>query len=430
MNLMWLSLLVATQIVATLQAPDATFEGKRPKNTLWSSTWTDKLKQDLLLHYDKFARPLDAGNKTILSLDVMIRHIELDEKRSTMVIHCWLKMRWNDGKLRWNITDYNDLKELHLAEHEIWQPDIVPYNTASGSTLDYYGNTNLICYWNGSVLWVPPTIFRVFCEFDFTRWPFDTQICSLKIGSWTYSGEQIDFVTDNLGTVTEIPDLVPNPEWTIHKVTSERNVVYYPCCPDPYTDITYYLTIERHSATYKALIITPTCAVVLIILASFWLPAWSENKIILSGTAVIIVCMFLVYFMYTMPAMAGNTPYIVSFYSTCLYFASVAVVLGVLVINLAKCPKISPLPWTLKKNLTGCLGKCLLLEIEDKESFSKEEEMGETHAVLPEQTGKQLSEAEATTHQRDWVLLATALDRMFFLVYCVAFTLLALIYCV
>lgn len=35
---------------------------------------------------------------------------------------------WVDEKLKWNATDYGGLTRLHLADHEIWQPDIVLYN--------------------------------------------------------------------------------------------------------------------------------------------------------------------------------------------------------------------------------------------------------------------------------------------------------------
>ncbi|EEB15534.1 Acetylcholine receptor protein subunit alpha, putative, partial [Pediculus humanus corporis] len=155
----------------------------------------------------------------------------------------------------WNPSSYGDIKEIHLADHEVWQPDVFPYNSATGSTIDHYGNTNLIAYFNGTVIWVPPSIFQVFCQMDFTNWPFDSQTCSLKIGSWTYNGEQVDLFNSN--HMQTLPNLVPNSEWEFVKMTVKRNSVYYPCCPIPYTDVTFELTIQRHSATYKALIITP-----------------------------------------------------------------------------------------------------------------------------------------------------------------------------
>lgn len=55
-----------------------------------------------------------------------------------------------------------------------------------------FGKTNIICHYNGTVTWVAPSLFRAFCPLDVLNWPFDTQICELKFGSWTYDGSKID----------------------------------------------------------------------------------------------------------------------------------------------------------------------------------------------------------------------------------------------
>lgn len=55
------------------------------------------------------------------------------------------------------------------------------------------------------------------------------------------------------------PDLmVHNSEWTLLDITKERNVAYYPCCPEAYIDVTYNLTLKRESPNYIAVVGTPT----------------------------------------------------------------------------------------------------------------------------------------------------------------------------
>jgi hypothetical protein len=49
---------------------------QRPK-TPWNSTWTDRLKRDLLFYYDKFARPAQHTNTTVVNLALTFRHIGL-----------------------------------------------------------------------------------------------------------------------------------------------------------------------------------------------------------------------------------------------------------------------------------------------------------------------------------------------------------------
>jgi hypothetical protein len=41
-------------------------------------------------------------------------------------LYCW--QTWEDEKLKWNESEYGGLSVLHVAEHEIWQPDIVLFN--------------------------------------------------------------------------------------------------------------------------------------------------------------------------------------------------------------------------------------------------------------------------------------------------------------
>ncbi|XP_068085344.1 uncharacterized protein [Anabrus simplex] len=227
-----------------------------PSKPPWNETWTDKLKRHLLTHYDKFARPAQHnGNTTVVNIHMTLRHVDLDELKAIMTVHAWVKMSWIDEKLKWNDSEWGGLRVLHIADHEIWQPDIVLYNSATGNTIDHYASTHCLVYRNGEVLWVPPTQFIVFCDLDLRLWPFDTQTCYLRLGSWTYDGEQVDLQTDEYGA--EIRLMVSNSEWDVEKVTDGRNVKYYSCCPEPYIDVTYNVTLRRRSPAYSAIVITP-----------------------------------------------------------------------------------------------------------------------------------------------------------------------------
>lgn len=55
-----------------------------------------------------------------------------------------------------------------------------------------YGDTHCLVYEDGTVFWIPPSHFLAFCDMDLRLWPFDTQICELHLGSWMFSGDQLD----------------------------------------------------------------------------------------------------------------------------------------------------------------------------------------------------------------------------------------------
>ena len=44
---------------------------------------------------------------------------------------------------------------------------------------------------NGTVFWPPIVRFRCACKVDITYFPFDDQICHMKMGSWAYDGYQV-----------------------------------------------------------------------------------------------------------------------------------------------------------------------------------------------------------------------------------------------
>jgi nicotinic acetylcholine receptor len=46
----------------------------------------------------------------------------------------------------------------------------------------------------GRVVWKPPAIYKSLCPIDVEFFPFDEQMCTLKIGSWTYDGNSVYIV--------------------------------------------------------------------------------------------------------------------------------------------------------------------------------------------------------------------------------------------
>ena len=51
-------------------------------------------------------------------------------------------------------------------------------------------------------------------------------------------------ITDNLEDI-DTNDFLINPHWTIANSSATKNVKYYPCCQEPYPDLTYDLLISE-----------------------------------------------------------------------------------------------------------------------------------------------------------------------------------------
>ena len=102
------------------------------------------------------------------------------------------------------------MNRLYVPSSEIWRPDIVLYNNADGN-YEVTLMTKATLYPEGKVVWEPPAIYKSSCTINVEFFPFDEQQCSMKFGSWTYDGYQVDLVhrenqpgTDTIGIYTSV----------------------------------------------------------------------------------------------------------------------------------------------------------------------------------------------------------------------------------
>ena len=132
--------------------------------------------------------------------------------------------------------------------------------------------------------------------------PFDIQECFLKISSWTYHGNELDLQHFCNGTKegkdTIIPrgidlrDYYTNVEWDVLNVTAMKRVKFYPCCPEPYPDITFNITLRRRTLFYTLNLIMPCVSISCLTVLVFYLPSDSGEKITLSISILLALTVF------------------------------------------------------------------------------------------------------------------------------------------
>ena len=134
----------------------------------------------------------------------------------------------------------------------------MPYSAAEAG-IQHYGNTNALVEPNGDVLWVPPGHFKAYCKMNMRQWPFDTQVCQMKFGSWTSHGNLIKLgLYRNSTYVEQLNVYTDNRQWKIiGKITAEHKQTFYDCCDEPYPDVTFTFNLQRDSQGYRAIVILP-----------------------------------------------------------------------------------------------------------------------------------------------------------------------------
>lgn len=134
------------------------------------------------------------GKRLVVNIEIALRDIvELVEKQQLIRLKIWVRLNWNDRRLQWNPADFNGLNEIVLPFDEIWTPDITLFEGVNDEeNLPGMENYRALVNYRGEVIYNFPSIVTAVCKMDVSYFPLDHQVCSLKFGSWIYSGKYID----------------------------------------------------------------------------------------------------------------------------------------------------------------------------------------------------------------------------------------------
>ncbi|KAK6734322.1 hypothetical protein RB195_017851 [Necator americanus] len=206
---------------------------------------------------------------------------------------------------------------------------------------------------------------------DVTYYPFDTQTCFLKMGSWTYSGKHInlDFMlTQIIGvkghpvnaavrpygdnpesySVNESIDLqvyLQNGEWDLMNTPGTRVVTAFGDAS--YHELYYYIHIKRRTLAYGINLIIPSLVISMMTVLGFTLPPDACEKITLETTVLLSVIFFLQMVSNMSPPQSKSVPILAAFFSCCLMVVACSCVFTVLTLCLysrkAETHEMSPL---------------------------------------------------------------------------------------
>ncbi|XP_011142412.1 acetylcholine receptor subunit beta-like 2 isoform X2 [Harpegnathos saltator] len=261
---------------------------------------TKRLYDDLLSNYNRLIRPVINNTETLtvlLSLKLS-QLIEMNLKNQVMTTNVWVEQKWFDYKLQWDPAEYGGVEMLYVPSENIWLPDIVLYNNADGN-YEVTLMTKATLKYTGEVSWNPPAIYKSSCEINVEYFPFDEQSCIMKFGSWTYNGFQVDLkhmkqvAGSNLVSIgIDLSDFYLSVEWDILEVPAARNEEYYPCCEEPYSDITFNITMRRKTLFYTVNLIIPCVGITFMTVLVFYLPSDSGEKVSLCSSILLSLTVF------------------------------------------------------------------------------------------------------------------------------------------
>ena len=112
--------------------------------------------------------------------------IELNEREQSLLLSVVLRYSWRDDYMTWYPEMHGGIDQIVVRAEDVWTPDIFLANSEADNFDSKY-RTNILITYKGDALWVPPGLQKSSCGVEMELFPFDTQICTLRYGSWMYS---------------------------------------------------------------------------------------------------------------------------------------------------------------------------------------------------------------------------------------------------
>ncbi|KAI5941655.1 neuronal acetylcholine receptor subunit beta-4 isoform X1 [Manis javanica] len=291
----------------------------------------EKLMDDLLnkTRYNNLIRPA-TGSSPLISIQLQLslaQLISVNEREQIMTTNVWLKQEWTDYRLAWNSSRYEGVNILRIPAKRIWLPDIVLYNNADG-TYEVSLYTNVMVCSNGSILWLPPAIYKSACKIEVKHFPFDQQNCTLKFRSWTYDHTEIDMVLKS--PTASMDDFTPSGEWDIVALPGRRTV--NPQDPS-YVDVTYDFIIKRKPLFYTINLIIPCVLITSLAILVFYLPSDCGEKMTLCISVLLALTVFLLLISKIVPPTSLDVPLIGKYLMFTMVLVTFSIVTTVCVLN-------------------------------------------------------------------------------------------------
>ena len=254
----------------------------------------NNLKYSLLMNYDRDNIPKQNGPLN-LTLEMVLSSVNnIDHLDGIISYNLWLRYYWNDYRLRWNQSTYNvsqiTFNSDPLYETSVWTPDIILYNDANIDS-NNLKHTRVMVESNGNVFWSRPGSINSICDFNLENYPYDSQTCLLKFGSWTYS--ENDLVLTQRKYDIDLTYYKENEEWELLNTTSQTNLMKYSCCSESFYDITFTINFKRIPEYYETHILFPAFAISFLNIISIFIPWDSGERISFAITVMLSIIVFL-----------------------------------------------------------------------------------------------------------------------------------------
>ncbi|XP_028981813.1 uncharacterized protein LOC107036256 [Diachasma alloeum] len=363
-----------------------------------------KLKRHLFCDYDPAIRPgHGAKNATSVEVTIFPKYVQFRKWSASMEMNSWIFIEVYDPFLTWIPQEHDGIKFLSVRRSEIWTPELYTINPSRGD-MSGIPDGNCKLSYDGEVQCVASVKYIIPCVSDYTHWPWDIHNCTLKMGAWAYSDEDIVFgsdtgiVIDHYRRIAEWKVSLPMMGIIKEKSKLSSNATF------PSFAVSVLLT--RTQTALKSVFVSPVIILTAVTLTILWLRPGSTERLILSCFNLLGHMVVIRHIHYSVPNTGNDVPNILIFYNNSLILSSLVLMLTCWLYKLLEWKREVPL-WLASQVsvvLTSKVGQVLSINAMDpKGTALLEDDADDNSGLVDSQTKK--SNWENVVTVIGWLLL-------------------------
>jgi nicotinic acetylcholine receptor len=223
----------------------------------------------------------------------LIQLITLDEKKQIMKTNIWLRLKWEDYQLTWDRDQFAGIHTIRITPNRVWHPDIVLFNNADGR-FEVSFKSNILLDENGTLMWIPCSIYKSSCTIDVNYFPFDEQSCEMIYGSWTYNGDEVQLqpYIPNFVKV-DLSDYEKSGTWDVVGVPGNFTTAFDIKEGHNVSKAVLTIVMRRKTLFYTVNLILPCALVSVLSMFVFYLPSTAGEKVTMSVSILLALVVFL-----------------------------------------------------------------------------------------------------------------------------------------
>ncbi|XDV42990.1 hypothetical protein PO909_011543 [Leuciscus waleckii] len=228
----------------------------------------------LMMLTEVFANTLliATGPAIPVGVDVQVESLDsISEVDMDFTMTLYLRHYWKDERLSFASTTNKSMTFDGRLVKKIWVPDVFFVHSKRSFIHDTTTeNIMLRVFPDGHVLYSLRVTVTAACNMDFSRFPLDTQTCTLELESYAYTDEDLMLYWKSGDESLSIDDKISLSQFLIQKFHTTSRLAFY-SSTGWYNRLYINFTLRRHIFFFLLQTYFPATLMVMLSWVSFWI---------------------------------------------------------------------------------------------------------------------------------------------------------------